>query len=50
MSNKDKIFNIPPPSNDGPTHIKSEDCWCLPRIEENGKLIIHRDDRKKSTN
>ena len=29
------------PVDDLKPHIMGADCWCNPRVEENGELIIH---------
>lgn len=29
------------PTNDEVPHVESEQCWCKPKVEENGQLIIH---------
>jgi hypothetical protein len=34
------IINVVP-INDEVAHVENESCWCKPRVEENGQLIIH---------
>ena len=29
------------PVDDTVEHIETQKCWCKPRVEENGQIIIH---------
>lgn len=45
-----EIHNVPAASNSDKTHIMDKDCWCYPKVEEDGTLIIHQDERKLEEN